>query len=732
MTSGQNPLAGRRFTDENGRPVTQDAYIGEGGEGWIYGVKGSPDSVMKIWKPGKAPTDAQEKIRYMVQNQVVPPPGVQWTVTWPEYPIMENGHIAGFTMPKLDNQNPWTPVFNYYNQTQAQSTSSNQARAIQIGNRVRIASNLALGYAAIHKAGYVIGDINQQNAEANRQDDVALMDCDSYGFTDRRSGKQFPTRVGMPEFQAPEAQNNYASRTQEQDLFALAVLIFQLLTGFHPYTVTNQPQHPMPQDRIKAWLFPPANKSIKTTAEYDAAWNTLTSEQQDLFRRCFDKGYINKPRPTPDQWAKALKTHPAQIYQQPIIPSRQQTPPGRYPNQGPKQPPNQPRNAPPRPQPQPLRPTPPRPQPQPTTSKPETGKQTVIAVTAAIALVVIAGLMYKYATSPDETRPSTFWEESTSTMSTPLPTPTFVPDITVEETTNAIPTLTPIPVLIGGVEIAAGAYEAHCQPSGDVTVLTPKERLVTSNGTITVEPGDEVTIWKCELTRKIPEPPQPTPWIPTDLPAPTPEPMQIIGGEGIAAGEYEVKCQSDGYVSVQDTPQTAIDLIAGTVPIGQGDKVTVSNCQLTKLETTSRSHRNPTTRLQRHPGTAEIKNAPAGSAVTMDGCYLGPTRPKRKFYLASRETWDPSLYGNEIKFAGIVTNSGKAIPLEHGTCYELVVHKLVNDPEGYVCLDADSTDPMKYPCDNPLDSENIPIFILYPNSPETPQDFSQNVTIISP
>ena len=67
--------------------------------------------------------------------------------------------------------------------------------------------------------------------------------------------------MGRPEFQAPEAQSDYANRTQNHDRFGLAVVIFHLLTGYHPHTATNQPDYPQPGDRIKAWLFPPARRA---------------------------------------------------------------------------------------------------------------------------------------------------------------------------------------------------------------------------------------------------------------------------------------------------------------------------------------------------------------------------------------------------------------------------------------------------------------------------------------
>ena len=174
-----------------------------------------------------------------------------------------------------------------------------------------MARNLALGFKAVHEAGYVIGDVNEKNVEVNRQNDIAMVDCDSYGFTDPTTGRKFSNNMGRPEFQAPEAQGDYANRTQEQDLFGLAVVIFHLLTGYHPYTVTNRPNVTLPGERISAWLFPPAGRGVTAPDPYNEVWNALTVRQKELFLRVFDKDQEGEPRPKPEEWVEALLEMPA-------------------------------------------------------------------------------------------------------------------------------------------------------------------------------------------------------------------------------------------------------------------------------------------------------------------------------------------------------------------------------------------------------------------------------------
>ena len=287
----------------------------------MFLIDGQPSSVMKLWHPDRTPQDADAKLNHLVRNPVRPDLGASWHITWPQHLVREKGVTVGYTMPILDPGQSWEPIVDYYNRRAAQNTEQEQGRELRIDDRVRMARNLALGFRAVHDAGYVIGDVNEKNIEVNRQNDIAMVDCDSYGFTDLSTGRTFSNRMGRAEFQAPEAQGNYANRTQNHDRFGLAVVIFHLLTGYHPYTVTNQPDYPQPGDRIKAWLFPPARRGVSAPEPYRAAWNALTGQQHELFRRCFDQRFHGQPRPAPEEWVEALLEMP-EVVRPPTAPHR--------------------------------------------------------------------------------------------------------------------------------------------------------------------------------------------------------------------------------------------------------------------------------------------------------------------------------------------------------------------------------------------------------------------------
>ena len=671
MVSANPSPANRRFVDEAGNRIAAGERLGEGGEGVVYRVQGQPNSVMKIWKPGKKPQDADAKLAYMVSNRVEPELGATWRITWPQHVVRENGATVGYTMPLLPPSDFWEPMVEYYNRRAAESTEQEQGRELRIDDRIRMARNLALGFRAVHAAGYVIGDVNEKNVEVNRQNDIAMVDCDSYGFTDAASGRLFSNHMGRPEFQAPEVQDDYANRTQEQDLFGLSVLIFHLLTGSHPHIVTNRPDHNLTGQRIKAWLFPPADRSLQTTEQYWERWRGLHPEQQELFQRCFNRRRRGKPRPTPEEWIEALAHMPQEwtgtsqstqtVPAPPAPPTGPQTQPPRQQQQQTQpprrrqqqtQPPRQQRQRPAPQQTQPPPQQPPSRQPQPTPQQPQPqpdppavggssiSKRAKLVLAAIGVSVAIPILFWLFSGVADDESFPTAANVAAGGASVPAaapPEPTRTPRPTIAPTNTAIPMAAVIP-------------------------------------TNTPPPAPTST-----------RPPPPTSAPPPAL-APTPEPT--------LAPEP----------TTEPTPTVPPDPVGTPIP---------------------------TERLIQHPAHPKVTNAVEQAHIYLQGCYLGNQKEARRFRLASWDVWDPSRYGAELKFVKIITNTGARLPLERGACYGATVVKQVDSTEEYVCLDRDSAHPQQSNCADYSEGEVIPTFILYPDNPDDPNDFTENFEIVS-
>src|SRR5947209_2935353 len=103
--------------------------------------------------------------------------------------------------------------------------------------QVRAAWNLAAAFDEVHKAGGLVGDVNQSNAQVSTRALVRLIDCDSFQI--RANGKAYLCEVRVAHYIPPELQGKSLHgliRTENHDAFGLAVLIYQLLfVGKHPF-----------------------------------------------------------------------------------------------------------------------------------------------------------------------------------------------------------------------------------------------------------------------------------------------------------------------------------------------------------------------------------------------------------------------------------------------------------------------------------------------------------------
>ncbi len=729
--------------------IDPNSEIGKGGEGWVYAVQGRNDLVVKIWHFGKEPTDADEKIRYMVANPVEPDPSATWQVIWPVQPVRHEGVIVGYTMRRLDSKQ-WTQPIHYYNPSVAGSTERQQGRELRTDNRQRMAFRLALAFKALHDAGYVIGDVNPKNFLINRTDEVAILDCDSLGFT-TRDRKTFSNNLGMPDFQAPEQQGKQDNRTPNNDCFGLAVLIFLLFNnGNHPYNGTD-PCYSELGDRIANWRFPRSASSNATTTEpQDKAWNELSDDLRRLFLRCFDRKDSQRlGRPTVDEWVAALSPNPTAV----SAPSPSRTDPWQ--------------------------------------------RRWLITLVVLIPLLAAGIWMITGGTGPNGSAtaqsapvavpvvlpsptPTTTPTIAPTDIPAPAPTPIIIvvtppaPETTVVPTGRPPPmqqTLTLTDFATTGLTVQmlalfaagnAGDQPALYSAAGSKWLesgsLVEGETDIGPDGTAIVRityledgntlrlndsaalalkdyfgadgEGNDLMVWVQTAEGSIHFPVVSNVkssggnFINFNLP---PEGNAIVGG--INPGERFILALTKP-VSTTTASVALPTRVRSAVSTSEPTHTPVPSATLPPTPTATLPPSTPTLtpaeRLYPNPTHSVVKDLEKGKRVSLQGCYLGNLPSSRKFRLASWDAWVPSLYGKQLKFVKIIVNSKEAIPLEPGWCYEARVVKHVDSPDEYVCLDQDATHPQQFPCENARDREMIPTFILYPDSTDDPEDFSDN------
>lgn len=283
-----------------------------GGEGYVYTVKGGATNVVaKLFRRDSGISagglrQKGEKIRSMMIGSGPKYSGLAECIAWPKDALVdERGCVIGFIMKRfsdVENLEVMLPmsVFTDYRK------------------RVIVAHNLCDVVDKVHAMGQCIGDMRPSNFGINRKTGfVCAFDADSFHIvTD--SGSCYPCTVGLPEYYAPEmldflkqgaslAELDPARTfTRETDLFALAVLLFQLLMDKHPFTSAwSDSAEPLPaRENIRQRHSPYFNPSRGMRVPVDAPpLSSLSPELIALFRQALLTG----KRPTARQWQEALR-----------------------------------------------------------------------------------------------------------------------------------------------------------------------------------------------------------------------------------------------------------------------------------------------------------------------------------------------------------------------------------------------------------------------------------------
>jgi DNA-binding helix-hairpin-helix protein with protein kinase domain len=182
------------------------------------------------------------------------------------------------------------------------------------GTLLQTAANISAALAALHEQNFVVGDVNESNILVGPSAEVALVDTDS--FQVRTADTVYRCLVARPEYTPPELQGippANMDRRPEHDVFALAVLVFQLLLqGVHPFAgCLDVPGEPSTlAERIAAGHWPHAlgrrvpYRPVPLAPRLDA----LPPRIQGLLRRCFEDGHAQPDqRPATAEWRDALR-----------------------------------------------------------------------------------------------------------------------------------------------------------------------------------------------------------------------------------------------------------------------------------------------------------------------------------------------------------------------------------------------------------------------------------------
>src|SRR5262245_9646356 len=296
-------VAAPTFTGtRSGDVYTLGQQIGAGGNGVVYAVARRPELVAKIQKQVLSPVDI-DKLDVLVRSAT---PDLLSVTAWPIDGLKSRtGQVVGYLMPRIVDARPLYEL--YSPRARVQHFPSADFRFL-----VHAAANVARLFAAVHKAGFIAGDVNHSNVLVRANATVAAVDCDSFQVGD---GSRFPCLVGTDLFVPPEllgATLGATPRSVNHDAFGLAVLIFHLLfMGRHPFAGRYLGKGDMPIERaIAESRFAYSRDTSRTrmapppyTPSMDAAGPAIT----DLLERAFHPDARKNGRPGPEDRKSAWK-----------------------------------------------------------------------------------------------------------------------------------------------------------------------------------------------------------------------------------------------------------------------------------------------------------------------------------------------------------------------------------------------------------------------------------------
>ena len=280
-----------------------------GAAGRIYEVLEHPQKVAKIFHNLANSNNNRQKLEAMLVNAPNFPPiikdGVEYTqMAWPVAILEdEKGFCVGYIMP-LVNMDKAVSLDHLMQKSIRQKLGLSE----KYSYRIFAAYNVASMVAALHQCGHYIVDLKPSNVSVYRDTMiVAMVDCDGFSIQGEH-GNRYPAEFVSEEYIYPEGMDlNCSEMGEEQDKFALSVIIFKLLNnGIHPFSGVPRKDTDMLtiQQRIEDYHYAYGSWLDKYQAPHPYSLHSYFDKKTlDMFDRAFVCG---QERPTAKEWVEHL------------------------------------------------------------------------------------------------------------------------------------------------------------------------------------------------------------------------------------------------------------------------------------------------------------------------------------------------------------------------------------------------------------------------------------------
>lgn len=246
--------------------------LAEGGEAIIYVF--NQNSVLKIFKDQSTLSAKEQKINAMLGKKAQ-----NGLAVLPEDIVTINGKFVGYQMPIIPDGEP------LHNFTKARFVKDHSLTNL---DALQIITQLSKAIDDVHNAGFVIGDVSDNNFLASLKSGhpISLIDTDSWGINGLAPDAYTET------FTPSEAYNgNSAIKLNEKtDNFGFSVLAFNVMTRIHPFGGNYQKSPNMNTvERIKRKLSLLGQHNIVYNDRL-FNWSWMSPDLIDVLKNTFENG----------------------------------------------------------------------------------------------------------------------------------------------------------------------------------------------------------------------------------------------------------------------------------------------------------------------------------------------------------------------------------------------------------------------------------------------------------
>ena len=301
-----------------GRLKLDVAPFAFGGAGEVYRATDKDEAEYCVKILTKPKPDEFEKIEHMVASAPAVLEAGWGKLCWP-IDLVYKTRVAepvGYVMPlAIDDSLQLSYLTNFKwpgtdRPPLAQKVDRKSPEGLQ--KRMVVALNIAAAVKHIHQLGHVFVDLKPQNILISQEGKVSVVDLDSLQL--EVAGRLYRGPLGSPDYMPSESYRmNYGvgpAIKQSWDSFSLAVIIYEILMGIHPYSGTLKPEVAGVEgiaDSIRMNLYVHGANRVKfqVIPPPHAALAKLPGALGGLFSKAFECARPDD-RPSASDWGKAM------------------------------------------------------------------------------------------------------------------------------------------------------------------------------------------------------------------------------------------------------------------------------------------------------------------------------------------------------------------------------------------------------------------------------------------